>query len=121
MYFLFPISGSFLIGLTKPSIQYMNPATIATVRDNDFSGTKITIPPSNQGNLSLLAIVINKETVEDTGVSVVQGDSQASFQSYYVRLLNCDTLFRACKMKIMKIKYNGCDWGNLVSHKPSGY
>jgi hypothetical protein len=121
MYFLFPVSGSFPSGLTKPSIQYMNPATIATVRDNDFPVTKITIPPSNLGNLSLLVIVVNEETVEDTRVSVVHGGYQLPLQSYYVRLLNCDTLFRACKMKIIKIKYNGCDCGNLVIHKPSGY
>ena len=103
------------MGLTMPYIQYMNPATIATVRHNDFPGTKITIPPSNLGNLSLLAIVINEETVEDTGVYVVEGECQLPLQSYYVRLLNCDTLFRACKMKTVKIKYNGCDRGNLVS------
>jgi hypothetical protein len=99
----------------------MNPATIATVRDNDFPGIKITIPPSNLGNLSLLAIVVNEETVENTAVYVVQGSSQAPLQSYYVRLLNCDTLLRSCKMKTVKIKYNGCDRGNLVIHKPSGY
>ena len=69
------------MGLTKPYIQYMNPATIATVRHNDFPGTKITIPPSNLGNLSLLAIVINEETVKDTGVYVVQGEYQLTAAS----------------------------------------